>query len=205
MKARIYPSVVAKGQKELHHVLKNLSGVVGTLHLDVVDGKFAKNHSLDFPFRLSSKFKYNAHLMVRNPEKWIRKHGKKVDFYVVHFEVLRDVGKYVEETKRRKKKVALALLPETKVGEVKGYLNEVDIVLVLTVHPGFYGGRFMRGSLKKISQIKKINPGIKVMVDGGMNQKTIKEAKKAGADWFVVGSYIQKAKDKRKVVREMQS
>ena len=200
---KIFPSIVADNQQELNRMLRKLKGVSNTLHLDVVDGKFAKNHSLDFPFRLNKSFKYNAHLMVKDPLKWIKKHGKNVDFYVVHVEVLKDIGKYIEETKKKKKKVALALLPETKVSSVKKYLDKVDIILVLTVHPGFYGSKFLSSPLKKIKQIKKINSKIKIIVDGHMDPKTIKLAKKTGADWFVVGSFIQKVEDVKKAVREL--
>lgn len=200
---KIFPSIVAKNQKELNETLKKLKGVSKTLHLDIVDGKFAPNHSLDFPFRLNRKFNYNAHLMLKNPQSWIEKHGKKVDFYVVHFEVLKNVKRYIEETKKKKKKVAFALLPETKVSKIKDYLKYVDIILILTVHPGFYGSRYLRSPLKKIKQIKKINPKVKVIVDGHMNPKTIKEVKKAGGDWFVVGSYIMNSGSPKKAVREL--
>ena len=95
----------------------------------------------------------------------------------------------------------MALKPETKVKEVKDFLKDVDYVLILTVHPGFYGAKFLSAPLKKIKQIKKINPKIKIIVDGGMDPKTIKKAVKAGADLFVSGSYVTKAENPKERIK----
>lgn len=200
---KIFPSVMAKNQQQLDTLLKKFKGVSTYLHLDVADGKFVANKSLWFPFTLSSKFKYIAHLMVVRPEKWIKKHGKKVEFYIVQAEVVK-VGKYILDTKKRRKKVAFALNPETKVSKIKKYLKEVDYVLILTVHPGFYGSMYLNYPLKKIKEIKKLNPKVKVIVDGGINLSTIKEAVKVGADHIVVGSYLAKAGNPKKVMKELE-
>src|SRR3989338_10922498 len=103
MKQKVFPSVMAKSQKELDTMLKNLSDVAKYLHLDVADGKFVPNTSLWFPFKLSKKFKYIAHLMVKNPETWIKKHGKKVEFCIVQAETI-DIENYIQKTKLQKKK-----------------------------------------------------------------------------------------------------
>ena len=87
--------------------------------------------------------------------------------------------------------------------EIKDYLVDLDYVLVLTVHPGFYGSKFLSAPLKKIKQIKKINPKVKVIVDGGISPKTIKKAAKAGADYFVSGSYTTKSEFPRKSIRNL--
>lgn len=189
----IYPSLMSKNQKELDSDLKHLKNTVKTFHLDIVDGKFAPNHSLNFNFKLSPKFKYEAHLMVKKPELWIKKHWKRIELFIPQFEELKDPLRFIHWMKQTKRKVAFAIKPETKVTKIKSYLKETDLVLVLTVHPGFYGSKFLPDCLKKIKEIKKINPKIKVMVDGGMNPNTIKPARKAGADYFVSGSYVTKA------------
>jgi len=192
MKQRVFPSVMAKSQKELDQMLRNLHGVATYLHLDVADGKFVHNTSLWFRFKLSKKFKYLAHLMVKEPNAWIRKYGRKVEFCIVQAEVV-TIPNYIRKTKLLKKKVAFALKPETRVGKIKNYLKDIDYVLILTVHPGFYGARYLSYPLKKIKEIKKINPRIKVIVDGGMNPKTVRDAAKAGADYIISGSFITKA------------
>ncbi|MEK6899721.1 MAG: hypothetical protein AABX05_01220 [Nanoarchaeota archaeon] len=187
---RIFPSVMAKDQQELDALLKNLKGVATYLHLDVADGKFVPSTSLWFPFKLSSKFKYIAHLMVKDPLLWIKKHGRKIEFCIVQAETV-DVDEYVKIMKG--KKIAFALNPETSVKVIKKHLKEIDYVLILTVQPGFYGSKYLSSPLKKIKEIKKVNPAVKVIVDGGMNPATARAAVKAGADYLVSGSFITKA------------
>ena len=203
MTQKVFPSVMAKNQQELDALLKNLSGVAKYLHLDIADGKFVSNTSLWFPFRLSKKFKYIAHLMVEEPEKWIKKHGKKVEFYIVQAETV-DLADYIKKTRSQEKKVAFALNPETKVAKIKSFLKDIDYVLILTVHPGFYGAKYLKSPLKKISQLKRSNPKIKVIVDGGMNLRTVKEAAKAGADYIISGSFITKAEKPKERMNLMQ-
>ncbi len=201
---RVFTSVMAKNQRELDEMLGNLAGVAPYLHLDVADGNFVPNKSLWFPFRLSAKFKYTAHLMVTEPEKWIKKHGKKVEFYIVQVEAVKNLADYISKTKKKKNSVAFALNPETKASSIKKYLGDIDYVLILTVNPGFYGGKYLKYPLKKISEIKKENPRVKVIVDGGMNPSTVKDAVRAGADYIVSGSFITKAENPKERMREME-
>ena len=191
----IFPSIKAKNQKELDQELGNLKGIVKELHLDLVETSFAPNHSLNFKFKLNSHFKYQMHLMVKEPLVWIKRleKYKEIEQFIPQIEEMRNISGYIFGCRSRHKKVAFAVKPETKLTEIKLFLKEIDLILVLTVHPGFYGGKFIPDSLKKIKEIKKINPHLKVIVDGGMNPKTIKLAKKAGADYFVSGSYTTKA------------
>lgn len=199
----VFPSVVAKNQQELDVLLKNLAGVAKYLHLDIADGKFVSNTSLWFPFRLSRRFKYVAHLMVREPEKWIKMYGKKVEFYIVQAETV-NLAEYIKKTKSQKKPVAFAINPETGVAKIKSFLKVIDYVLILTVHPGFYGAKYLKYPLKKISQIKRINPSLKVIVDGGMNPKTAKDAAKAGANYIISGSFITKAEKPKERMKIME-
>lgn len=197
----IIPAVIAKDQTELNDYFKKLNNVSDWLHLDIVDGNFASNHSLDFPFFLSKKFKYSAHLMVKKPEQWILKLMSKVDLLIPQFEEITHPHHLICYLQKHKKKIAFALKPETKVSALKHYIKDADYVLVLTVHPGFYGSKYLPGQLKKIKQLKKINRNVKVIVDGGMNPKTIKQAARAGADFFITGSYTTKAENPRKALR----
>ena len=81
-------------------------------------------------------------------------------------------------------------------------IKDIDYILILTVHPGFYGAKYLRGPLRKIKQIKKMNSKIKIIVDGGMKPSTIRDAR--GADFFVSGSFISKAENPKKAVRELE-
>ena len=200
---KVFPSVMVKSQRELDAMLKNLNGVAKYLHLDVADGKFVPNTSLWFQFQLSSKFKYVAHLMAKDPEKWITKYGKRMECCIVQAETV-NVADYIKKTKQQKQKIAFALNPETKVSSLKKYLKDIDYVLILTVHPGFYGGNYLKYPLKKIKEIKTMNPKVKVIVDGGMNLKTVKDAARAGADYVVSGSFITKAEKPKERMKMME-
>lgn len=199
----IFPSLMSKNQEELNQDFKRLKGVAKTLHLDIVDGIFAPNHALDFKFKLSSNFKYNLHLMVKKPEIWIKKYLLVGELFFPQIEELKDFSKYVKWMKKEHKKVGFAVLPETYVSRIKPFILQTDVVLILTVHPGFYGAKYLPLPLKKIAQIKRINPKVKVIVDGGMNPQRIGLAARAGADYFVSGSYTTKADKPKEAIKQL--
>ena len=205
MKQIILPSIMANNQQELDTDIRKLKGLVKELHLDVTDGKFVPSKVFQFDFKLSKDFGYNTHLMVNDPQGWIKKHGKKVQAIIFHPEVLneKETTDLIKEIKKQKKKVGLALKPETKVSEIKQFLPNLDYLLVLTVHPGFYGAKFLPEPLKKIKLIKKNNPKIKIIVDGGMHPETIGQAARAGADLFVSGSYTTKADNPKESIKNL--
>lgn len=208
MKQKIFPSVMANSQSELDFLLNKLKGIATCLHLDIADGKFVPSTSLWFSFKLPPNFKYQVHLMVDNPEKWIEQHGKKVDMFFFHPESLKSTNQIVsviKTIKRKNKMVGIALNPETTIFSVKNYLPDVDCALILTVHPGFYGRRFIKYPLQKIRQIKKINHNIPVIVDGGMNPKTITGAVAAGADGFISGSFVSKSSCPQAALRKLRT
>ncbi|MBI4152750.1 ribulose-phosphate 3-epimerase [Candidatus Woesearchaeota archaeon] len=204
---QIYPSVMAKDQRELDATLKKLKGVAKTLHLDIGDGKFVPQQYGWFTFKLSENFKYNAHLMVCDPESWIRNNGNKVETIIFHPEPLsgQKILALITQIKSLKKKVGLALKPETNVASIKKYLFLLDHVLILTVHPGSYGAKYLPAPLRKIALVKQLQPTIKVIVDGGMRPETIGDAVRAGADAVVSGSFITKAEDPKKALRYLRT
>ncbi|MBT4539504.1 hypothetical protein HOI26_00690 [Candidatus Woesearchaeota archaeon] len=203
MNQQVFPAIIAKNQKELNVSLKRLEKISKKVHLDVVDNKFAPSSSLQFNFKLKRGFQYNAHLMINHPIPWIKKHGKKMNLCIPHFHALKNPKRYIALTKKLKIPIAFALLPETKVKEVLPYIKDIDSVLLLTVHPGFYGSKFLSSPLKKIALLKRENHLLQVIVDGHMDNKTIKQAVNAGADYFVSGSYIMRSKNPRKAMQEL--
>lgn len=204
MRNQIIPSVMANSQKELDDFFHRLRGVAPVLHLDIADGKCVPNRVLDFPFRLSRSFRYHAHLMVKQPEKWIRRSRYHIDLYISPIEEVENPFKYIQFMWKRKQKVAFSLRPETPATVLYPYLSQIDYVLILTVHPGFYGARYLKTPLRKIPLLKHHNPSVTVIVDGGMNPQTIKSAARAGADRFITGSYTTKAKEPKKAIKMLQ-
>ncbi len=199
----ILPSVMAQSQEEMNGLLKKFKSVTKQIHLDVADGKFVPKKVLWFPLRLSKAFRYSAHLMVEKPMVFVKNYFSQIDLFIPQIEVFSEPQTYIDFMRKRGKKVAFALKPETLVGKVKKYISQVDYVLILTVHPGYYGAKFLPGQLRKIGQVKKINPHVTVIVDGHMNPQTISLARRAGADMFVVGSYLANCADVRKGMREL--
>ncbi len=197
----VYPSIMGNSQEEINTLFKNLKKVSREFHLDIADGKFVPNTSLLFKFKLRKGYKYNAHLMIVEPEKWIQDNAKKVNLCIVPVETLKNIPKFIKSMKLRKEKIAFSLNPETNVSELKQYEKDIHTILILTVHPGFYGAKFLKAPLKKIEQIKQLNPKIKIIVDGGMNPETVKLTK--GADHIVSGSFITKSEDPKRSMRQL--
>ena len=118
-----------------------------------------------------------------------------------HQEIKEQLKSLAKEIRKKKKKVWIVLNPQTSVKKIEDYLGLIDGVLIMTVTPGKYGSKFQPAMLKKINQIKKLNPSIMVGVDGGVNDKTILKIHKAGADSFVSGSYLQKSDNPKKAIK----
>ncbi len=200
---QILPSIMAQNQKELDRLLTKLGTVTKHFHLDVADGKFVPTNVLQFNLRLPRSFIYSAHLMVERPMLFIKKYFSQIELFIPQIEVFSEPQSYIDFMRRQGKKVAFALKPETSVARVKKYLSQIDYILILTVQPGYYGALFLSGQLRKIGQVKKVNPNVKVIVDGHMNPQTIPLARRAGADMFVVGSYLATGVDVRKGMKEL--
>lgn len=208
MKKIILPSIIANSQKDLDERINNVKNSSGTFHLDIMDGKFVKNKSLMFDFKVLKRKKYQAHLMVRNPVPWINKNEKKVKMIIFHPEPFKNNKKILEIIdliKSKRRKIGLAINPGTSIEKIRPYLEHIDLVLIMTVNPGKYGSKFLPQTLKKVKQLKKIKPSLNIEVDGGINNKTIKKASNAGASIFVSGSYIQKSDNPKETIKLLMS
>ena len=203
MSAKIIPSVMAKNQKELDKDLKKLRSATKLIHLDIADGKFVNNKVMQFKFKLPKTFHYSAHLMVNHPLPFIKHHLKQINLFIPQLETIKNIKKHIIWLESQKKPVAFALKPATKISQLKPYLQKIDYLLILTVHPGFYGALFLPSTLKKITLIKHLNPNIKIIVDGGMNPQTIKLTKKYKIDFYISGSYTTKAEFPKKSISNL--
>tara|TARA_Y100000310_G_C20655664_1_gene801848 strand:- start:1176 stop:1799 length:624 start_codon:yes stop_codon:yes gene_type:complete len=190
---RIIPAIIAINQKELDMRLEKVKIFGSSFQLDVMDGKFVPNKSLWFNFKVSKKNKYEAHLMVKNPEKWIKENLSKVSSVIIHIETVKDPTTLIDIVKKKKKKIGIALNPETPLEKVDPYVKSLNKVLVMTVDPGAYGGGFLPQVLQKIRLLRSRYPKLNIQVDGGLNPVTVKKVKQAGANEFVIGSYLQQS------------
>ena len=201
MKRVVIPSIIAKSQKELDERISKIDSNI--YQLDFMDGKFVRNKSLMFEFKVPIGKKYEAHLMVSNPEAWVSKNWEKVDTIIFHFESVKNPEEMIRNIKSKKRNVGIAINPKTSVEKIKPFLDSVSLVLVMTVHPGRYGSKFLSRSLEKVKELRKLKPELNIEVDGGINDKTILRASKTGANGFVVGSYIQKSENPQKALKNL--
>lgn len=165
------------------------------LHIDVMDGMFVPNITLGAPviksIRGISNLVFDVHLMIENPERYIEDFVKAgADIIVVHVEATKHLHRVVQLIKSYGVKVGVSLNPATPVETLKYIIDDLDMVLVMSVNPGFGGQKFIPSSLKKIKEIRELNSNIDIEVDGGITDETIKECIEAGANIFVAGSYI---------------
>ena len=190
----IIPAIIARTQKGLDEHVRNVEGYSELVQLDIMDGTFAPNNSLDFDFDVSgSNISFEAHLMITDPVGWIEKNWRKVDTIIVHFESCERPEDIIRFVKEKGKKIGLAIIPGTAVNIVKPYLDDIDQLLIMTVNPGFYGSKFLPVTLSKISEARKLKPNLDIEVDGSVTPDTIKLINDAGANMFVSGSYILKS------------
>ena len=184
---------------------KNLG--IKYLHFDVMDGHFVPNISFGAPILECISHKYSlindVHLMISDPKKYVDDFIKAgADIITFHYEAIAEetnIHELIKEIKDKNIKVGLSIKPHTDVKVLLPFLNELDLVLVMSVEPGFGGQKFMPLSLDKIEFLSKYKSknSLKYLieVDGGINNITFKECKKAGADITVIGSYLFKSKN----------
>lgn len=194
MRKIIIPAIIAKSQRELQERIDKVRDHAPLFQLDIMDGMFVPNRSLDFEFTLPKSGEFEAHLMIRNPEEWIEKNREKVDTILVHIECCRDPEGIIRLVESNRK-IGFALNPGTPFTRVTPYLDEIDQVLIMTVNPGFYGSRFLPEMLKKVAELREMKPDLDIEVDGGINLKTIRQVNDAGANLFVSGSYLMKSRN----------
>jgi len=196
---RIVPSLIASSQEELDERARKLKGCF--FHLDVMDGAFVPNKSLLFDF--SFREKSEAHLMMKKPCEWLKENAGDVDRIIIHAES-DDASNAVKMAKASGKKVGIAINPGTPADAVEEYAKRIDKIVVMTVHPGAYGTTFLPETLGKIKQLRKMYPDVLIEADGGVSPETIEALRKAGADLFVAGSYLQNSDEPLKAKKELE-
>ncbi len=174
------------------------------VHLDVMDGEFVPNITFGPPviqaIRKYSDIVFDAHLMIEDPIRYIDSFADAgCDMITVHCEARGDIHGAIAKIKARGLKAGISVNPETDVTELEEFLPEVDLVLIMTVHPGFGGQSFISECVPKISWVKewavKNGRDILVSVDGGINAETSKICVEAGVDVLVAGSYLFRMDD----------
>lgn len=190
------PSILAADLLNLGAEIKKIEDSGSKyVHVDVMDGCFVPNISFGMPVitavRKATDLVVDVHAMIVDPDKYIMDFIKcGADIITFHLEALDNerILKAIELIHSNGKKVGISIKPKTKAEAILPYLNLIDMVLVMTVEPGFGGQSFMHDTMEKVSYIRSLDSKIDIQVDGGINNDTIKIAKEAGANIFVLGT-----------------
>ena len=210
MKIQILPSLLAADFGRLaDEILRAEASGAEALHLDVMDAHFVPNLSFGpdvvaLAKRTAPGFYRNVHLMMSRPDLYLETFAKAgAQTLQIHVEADCDLHHELGRIRSLGMKPAIVLNPETPVERLVPYLGEVDEALVMTVHPGYGGQKFIAECLEKVTYLRERRPELDIMVDGGVNAETAVLAAKAGANQFVAGSYLFKQKDMRRAVDDM--
>ncbi|ACZ01660.1 ribulose-phosphate 3-epimerase [Streptobacillus moniliformis] len=192
----IAPSLLAADFSNLkEEVIKIGETKAKWLHLDIMDGNFVPNISFGADvikaIRPYSQLHFDAHLMVEKPEWYIETVAKAgVNSITIHAEATKHLHRALQLIKSHGVKAGVSINPATDIGFLDNIIEELDLILVMTVNPGFGGQKFIDAMCQKVKRIREKFPHIDIQVDGGINDKTCLLVKEAGANILVAGSYV---------------
>jgi ribulose-phosphate 3-epimerase len=202
---QISPSILSADFSQLGTEIKRLEeGGADMIHVDVMDGHFVPNLTIGPPvikaLREHCSLKFDVHLMISPVHRYIKAYADAgADIITIHPEATQNLGESIKMIKDLKKKVGVSLNPESKIELITEFLDQVDLVLIMSVNPGFGGQKFMPEVLDKIKQLKKIqqekNLNFDIEIDGGINFENCKIAIDAGANILVSGTTVFKSND----------
>lgn len=206
----VSPSILSADFANLERDIKRIEDCgADWVHVDVMDGHFVPNITIGVPvvasIRKVTKLPLDVHLMIENPEKYVEPFVKAgADILTFHYECGTDIKKTIDLIKSFGIKVGLSIKPKTTPDVVFPYLKDLDLLLVMTVEPGFGGQKFMQDCADKIPVIKEKAPeNLIIQVDGGINAETARICTFYGANSLVAGNYIYKSADIKSAIKSL--
>ena len=210
-KIKIVPSILSANQDRLQEEINEVEEYSDLLQVDVMDNKFVPNITpqAELLKKFNTKVPLDIHLMVEEPsEEYIKSFidanpKLKINNITVHYEACSNIKNTLNFIKSNNIKPSVAINPKTPLNKIKNILDEVEMVLIMTVEPGFSGQKFIEGCMDKVKELRELMPNLEIEVDGGINDKTAPIAVKAGANGLVVSSFIFKSEDKVKAIKDI--
>lgn len=206
---KVAPSILAADFQNLE---KEIESVVQAgadyIHVDVMDGEFVNNETCGLEMyerarKVTDKV-IDTHLMVENPENWIDDFSKS-DVITFHIEAVDEetADRIIDRLHELDIKAGITLKPDTSIEEIIPYIDKVDMVLIMTVEPGWGGQKLIEECLEKVRIIRSLNQDIDIEVDGGVNLENVENVKNAGANIIVAGTAVFRANDRKYVIEKM--
>jgi len=215
LKAHINPSILNANFDDLENEILRISKVSDSLHLDIMDNLFVPNFTFDLQKATEiisfTPIPVDSHLMIENPDQLAAKYAEAGSESVTfHLEAANNVKATIRDIRSNGAKVGIAIKPNTDLDEVAPYLSEINMLLVMTVEPGFGGQSFMFDQMSKVEAARIAINNLErsdtlLQVDGGISEATIEVAAKAGADCFVAGSAVYKSADPALMVMKLRA
>ncbi len=210
----IAPSILAADCGRLHDEIKEVSEATAFLHIDVMDGHYVPNLTFGVPvvqsIRKNTNMVFDVHLMVTNPLDFFGPFAEAgADMLTFHVETVEDPDVAIDKVRKLGKRVGISIHPDTPIEKVLPYCTKVDLVLVMSVRPGFGGQHFMEESIERIAAVRKVideaGADTIISVDGGICDETAPRVVKAGANYLVAGSAVFGKKDRVAAIRELRT
>jgi len=212
MKVRIAPSILSADFANLEAELATISHA-DLIHVDVMDGHFVPNLTLGVPIvkRLSevTSVPLDVHLMIEEPEKWVNQYAQHAGSVTFHYEAATNPKLAISEIRKAGAKAAMSIKPGTFFSEVSTLIPDLDMLLVMTVEPGFGGQSLIQETVPKVTEARDYASSnglqLSIQVDGGVTAENIRELSLAGADTFVAGTAVFQASDRNFEIDRLRS
>ncbi len=213
-KLNVMPSLLSANFSNVNKEMDKLKEIgISEIHYDVMDGNFVPNISFGSKILKEIKdanptFEYDVHLMINKPEDYLDSFIEAGSTSITwHIETGANHADLIKKCKKNNIKSGLSLKPKTSINDIEKYINDIDIILVMSVEPGFGGQKFIESSLEKMKDIqlmiKKHNSKAVIYVDGGINDKIAKLCREQGVHSVVAGNYLFSAKDMKKALKDI--